>query len=159
MLGLKYIYRVDGDLLRQRLQTYMDTDGVEVDWGATQMLCGSNPEPFRRPRHRHARPRHRQHLLLQRTQGDGGGSGQHPPACAVVSEPTNLQEADRGWQVVYCNFHALAAGDMVGYVSKSFLPGLLLVGDAGGFAQRRWTTSAPTWRCGWGEWQASSARR
>ncbi len=135
MLGLKYIYRVDGDLLRQRLQTYMDTDGVEVDWGATQMLCGSNPD----------------HFGAHATGMPGRGIVSicfysalkemvearvniHQRAQWYLNQPT-CKRLIEGGEFVYCNFHALAAGDMVGYVSKSFLPGLLLVGDAGGFAQ------------------------
>jgi electron transfer flavoprotein-quinone oxidoreductase len=44
MLAIKYIYKVDGDLLRERMQTYFDTDGVETDWGCMPTMCGSEPE-------------------------------------------------------------------------------------------------------------------
>src|SRR4030042_7041845 len=40
-----------------------------------------------------------------------------------------------GAEFVQCNLHGLAAGDLVGYVPKSYLPGLWLVGGSGGFAQ------------------------
>jgi len=36
MLGLKYIYRLDPDVLRKRMQTYFDTDGVEVTGDAAR---------------------------------------------------------------------------------------------------------------------------
>jgi electron transfer flavoprotein-quinone oxidoreductase len=44
MLGLKYIYKVDGDVLRDRMRTYYDTDGTEVDWGCMPTMAGSVPE-------------------------------------------------------------------------------------------------------------------
>ncbi|NLT36436.1 MAG: FAD-dependent oxidoreductase [Gaiellales bacterium] len=135
MLGLKYIYRVDGEVLRQRLQTYMDSDGVEVDWGATQMLCGSNPD----------------HFGAHATGMPGRGIVSicfysalkemvearvniHQRAQWYLTQPT-CRRLIEGGEFIYCDFHALAAGDMVGYVPKSYLPGLLLVGDAGGFSQ------------------------
>ena len=135
MLGLKYIYRVDEKVLRERLQTYRDSDGVEVDWGATQMLCGSNPD----------------HYGCHATGMPGRGIVSicfysslkemvkarvniHQRAQWYLNQPT-CKRLIEGGEFIYCNFHALAAGDMVGYVPKSYLPGLLLVGDAGGFSQ------------------------
>ena len=40
---MKYIYKLDGDLIRKRLMPYMDADGVEVDWGAMPTMCGDDP--------------------------------------------------------------------------------------------------------------------
>ena len=40
-----------------------------------------------------------------------------------------------GAEFIYCNFHCLTSGDLVGYPAKAYLPGLVLVGDAGGFSQ------------------------
>lgn len=135
MLGLKYIYRVDGEVLRQRLQTYMDSDGVEVDWGATQMLCGSNPDHF--GAHATGMPGRGivsicfysalKEMVKARV-------NIHQRAQWYLNQPT-CRRLIEGGEFIYCDFHALAAGDMVGYVPKSYLPGLLLVGDAGGFSQ------------------------
>lgn len=136
MLGLKYIYRLDPDVLRKRMQTYFDTDGVEVDWGCSQMICGSNPDHF--GAHATGMP------------GRGGivsicfysalkemvenRVNVHQRAQWYLNHPS-CKRLLEGAEFIYCNFHALAAGDMVGYVKKSYLPGLILVGDAGGFAQ------------------------
>ncbi len=136
MLGLKYIYRVDEKVLRDRLQTYWDSDGVEVDWGATQMLCGGTPDQF--GAHATGMP------------GRGGivsicyyqtlremvqhRVNIHQRAQWYLNQPT-CKRLIEGGEFIYCNFHALASLDTTGYVPKSYLPGLLLVGDAGGFAQ------------------------
>ena len=136
MLGLKYIYRLDEEVLRKRMQTYFDTDGVEVDWGCSQMICGSNPDHF--GAHATGMP------------GRGGiisicfysalkemvenRVNVHQRAQWYLNHPS-CKRLLEGAEFIYCNFHALAAGDMVGYVKKSYLPGLLLVGDSGGFAQ------------------------
>ena len=135
MLGLKYIYRVDEKVLRERLQTYFDTDGVEVDWGASQMICGTNPEMF--GAHATGMPGRGivsicfysalKDLVQNRVNA-------HQRAQWYLNQPT-CKRLIEGGEFIYCNVHALAAGDMVGYVPKSYLPGLLLVGDAGGFAQ------------------------
>ena len=58
----------------------------------------------------------------------------HQRAQWYLKQPP-VRQLLEGAEFIYCNFHALAAGDMVGYVKKSYLPGLMLVGDAGGFAQ------------------------
>ena len=42
-LAIKLIYKLDGDLIRERLQPYVDSDGVEVDWGAMPTMCGDDP--------------------------------------------------------------------------------------------------------------------
>ena len=136
MLGLKYIYRLDPDVLRKRMQTYFDTDGVEVDWGCSQMICGSNPDHF--GAHATGMP------------GRGGiisicyysslkemvenRINVHQRAQWYLNHPS-CRRLLEGAEFIYCNFHSLAAGDMVGYVKKSYLPGLILVGDSGGFAQ------------------------
>ena len=135
MLGLKYIYRLDPDVLRKRMQTYYDTDGVEVDCGASQMICGMTPEFF--GAHATGMPG-RGIVSICYYQGlkemVKARVNIHQRAQWYLNQPTckNLLE---GAEFIYCNFHALAAGDMVGYVPKSYLPGLLLVGDAGGFSQ------------------------
>lgn len=136
MLGLKYIYRLDPDVLRKRMQTYFDTDGVEVDWGCSQMICGSNPDHF--GAHATGMP------------GRGGiiSICYYSSLKEMVENRINIHQRAQwylnhpscrrlleGAEFIYCNFHSLAAGDMVGYVKKSYLPGLLLVGDSGGFAQ------------------------
>lgn len=136
MLGLKYIYRLDPDVLRKRMQTYFDTDGVEVDWGCSQMICGSNPDHF--GAHATGMP------------GRGGiiSICFYSSLKEMVENRVNIHQRAQwylnhpsckrlleGAEFIYCNFHSLAAGDMVGYVKKSYLPGLLLVGDSGGFAQ------------------------
>ena len=136
LLGLKYIYRLDPDVLRKRMQTYFDTDGVEVDWGCSQMICGSNPDHF--GAHATGMP------------GRGGiiSICYYSSLKEMVENRVNIHQRAQwylnhpscrrlleGAEFIYCNFHSLAAGDMVGYVKKSYLPGLLLVGDSGGFAQ------------------------
>ena len=133
MLGLKYIYKVDGDVLRDRMRTYYDTDGAEVDWGCMPTLCGSVPEFW--AAHAIGEPgRGICNLVIymcleemiknrinihQRMQW----FTEQAPICQLIE----------GGEWIYCNFHSLAAGDLQGYAPKGYMHGLMLVGDAGGY--------------------------
>jgi flavin-dependent dehydrogenase len=134
-LGLKYIYKLDPEELRRRSRTYKDTDGVDVDWGVAPMLCGSNPDHFGC------------HLTVMPERGIISIAyysslsemikyrvNVHQRGQWYLKQP-QVQALIEGAEFVQCNLHGLAAGDVVGYVPKSYLPGLMLVGDAGGFAQ------------------------
>ena len=135
MLGLKYIYKVDPTVLRERMKPYKDTDGVDVDWGAAPMLCGSNPDHFGC----HATGMPDRGIVSiayywSLAEGIEHRVNVHQRAQWYLQQPA-VQRLIEGGEFVQCNFHGLAAGDIVGYVKKSYLPGLLLVGDAGGFGQ------------------------
>jgi flavin-dependent dehydrogenase len=135
MLGLKYIYKLDPAVLRERMQTYKDTDGVDVDWGVAPMLCGSNPDHFGC----HATGMPDRGIVSiayywSLSEGIEQRVNVHQRAQWYLKQP-EVARLIEGAEFVQCNFHGLAAGDIVGYVKKSYLPGLLLVGDAGGFGQ------------------------
>ena len=134
-LGMKYIYRVDPDVLRERMQTYWDTDGVEVDWGCTHMLVGVHPDFY--CAHATGMPGKDGIVSI----AFYGGLKEmvkyriniHQRAQWYLNQAT-CKRLIEGGEFIYFDIHMLAAGDMAGYVPKSYLPGLLLVGDAGGFA-------------------------
>jgi flavin-dependent dehydrogenase len=135
MLGLKYIYKLDPEVLRARMRPYKDTDGVDVDWGVAPMLCGSNPDHFGC----HATGMPDRGIISiayywSLSEGIEYRVNVHQRAQWYLQQP-QVQALIEGAEFVQCNFHGLAAGDLVGYVSKSYLPGLMLVGDAGGFSQ------------------------
>ena len=135
MLALKYIYKLDGDIIRKRLQTYYDTDGVETDWGAMPTMAGSEPEFYGT----HCVGEPGRGLINVIVYG-----------CLeeMVKAKTNIHQRMQwyikqapvsqlleGAEFIYCNFHSLTSGDLVGYPQKAYVPGLVLVGDAGGFSQ------------------------
>jgi electron transfer flavoprotein-quinone oxidoreductase len=135
MLAIKYIYKLDGDLIRKRLRTYFDTDGVETDWGAMPTMAGSEPEFW--GSHAVGEPgRGLINLIIYGCLEEMVKSKtnihqrmqwyiQQPPVCQLLE----------GAEFIQCNFHCLTSGDLVGYPPKAYLPGLMLVGDAGGFSQ------------------------
>jgi electron transfer flavoprotein-quinone oxidoreductase len=135
MLAIKYIFKLDGELIRKRLQTYYDTDGVETDWGAMPTMAGSEPEFYGT----HCVGEPGRGLINVIVYG-----------CLeeMVKAKTNIHQRMQwylkqapvsqlleGAEFIYCNFHSLTSGDLVGYPQKAYVPGLVLVGDAGGFAQ------------------------
>src|SRR4030042_1881186 len=134
-VGLKYIYKLDPAELRRRSRLYKDTDGVDVDWGVAPMLCGSNPDHFGC----HATGMPDPGIVSiayywSLSEGIEHRVNVHQRAQWYLKQP-EVARLIEGGEFVQCNFHGLAAGDIVGYVKKSYLPGLLLVGDAGGFGQ------------------------
>ena len=133
--AVKYIYRVDGDKLRERLQPYTDTDGVEVDWGAMPTMCGDDPAFWG------------SHAVACPDLGIVNIIVYHQLASLVKARVNIHQRAQwylkqppvnmliEGGEFIQCNFHCLNIGDTVGYPEKAQLPGLMVVGDAGGFGQ------------------------
>lgn len=134
-LAVKYIYKVDGELLRKRLALYRDTDGVEVDWGAMPTMCGDQPAFW--GSHAVGCPdrgivniiiyHQLAHMMKARV-------NIHQRALWYLQQPP-VSTLIEGGEFIYCNFHCLNVGDTVGYPPKSYLPGYMLVGDAGGFGQ------------------------
>jgi len=134
-LGLKYIFKLDPEELRRRSRVYKDTDGVDVDWGVAPMLCGSCPDHF--GCHATVMPERGiisiayysslSEMIKYRV-------NVHQRGQWYLKQP-QVQALIEGAEFVQCNLHGLAAGDVVGYASKSYLPGFMVVGDAGGFAQ------------------------
>jgi electron transfer flavoprotein-quinone oxidoreductase len=134
-LAIKYIYRVDGEQLRKRLQLYKDTDGVEVDWGAMPTMCGEDPAFWG------------SHCVGCPDLGLVNVIVYHQMASMVKARVNIHQRAQwylkqppvaqliEGGEFVQCNFHCLNIGDTVGYPKKSYLPGFMMVGDAGGYGQ------------------------
>ncbi len=58
----------------------------------------------------------------------------HQRAQWYLKQPPVAQLIEGG-EFVQCNFHCLNIGDRVGYPPKSYLPGFMMVGDAGGYGQ------------------------
>ncbi|MFC1924600.1 NAD(P)/FAD-dependent oxidoreductase [Chloroflexota bacterium] len=134
-LGMKYIYRVDPEVLRKRMATYWGEDGCEVDWGCTQMMTGVSPDYFCA----HATGMPGKDGIVSIAFYNGlkemveNKVNIHQRAQWYIKEPT-CQHLIEGGEFIYADFHGLAVGDLEGYPRKSYLPGLVLVGDAGGFA-------------------------
>ena len=134
-LAIKYIYRLDGDVMRKRLNGFRDTDGVEVDWGAMPTMCGDDPAFWG------------SHAVGCPDRGIINIIIYHQLAAQMKAKVNIHQRAQwylqtdqvkgllEGAEFVQFNAHCLNIGDTVGYCDKSYLPGLVLVGDAGGFGQ------------------------
>jgi electron transfer flavoprotein-quinone oxidoreductase len=153
MLAVKYIYRLDEKELRERVRPYKDSDGVDIeDWGNTPVFFGANPEFFAahvastvgrgiiavtvyQTLEEMVRARVNIHQRMQ---------------WYLNEEP--IKKLLEGAEFIYCDFHSLSAFDKVGYTDKSFLPGFLLVGDAGGFAN-----PADSWGANVAQWQGRMA--
>jgi electron transfer flavoprotein-quinone oxidoreductase len=135
MLALKYIYKLDGELIRKRLGTYIDTDGVETDWGAMPTMAGSEPEFW--GSHCVGEPgRGLINVIIYGCLEEmvKNKTNIHQRMQWYTQQPPVSQLLD-GAEFIYCNFHCLTSGDLVGYPPKAYVPGLVLVGDAGGFSQ------------------------
>jgi len=134
-IAIKYIYKLDGDLIRKRLMPYMDADGVEVDWGAMPTMCGDDPCFWG------------SHAVGCPDRGIINIIIYHQLAAQIKARVNIHQRAQwylqtdqvkallEGAEFVQFNAHCLNIGDTVGYCDKSFIPGFMLVGDAGGFGQ------------------------
>lgn len=134
-LAIKYIYRVDGDLLRERLQPYMDSDGVEVDWGAMPTMCGEDPAFW--GTHAVGCPDRGIVNIIVYHQLKSMVKARvniHQRAQWYLKQPP-VNQLIEGGEFIQCNFHCLNIGDRVGYPPKSYLPGYMMVGDAGGYGQ------------------------
>ena len=133
-LAVKYIYKLDPEVLRKRMATYFDSDGVETDWGCMPTMAGSTPESW--GAHCVGCPgRGIINIVVYQTLKEvvKARVNIHQRGQWLVKQPPYSQLLE-GAEFIYCNFHMLATNDLVGYVPKSYLPGLILVGDAGGFA-------------------------
>jgi len=135
MLAIKYIYRIDGDLLRKRLQTYKDSDGVETDWGAMPTMAGDTPDFW--GSHAVGCPdRGIVNIIIYQTLREmiKARVNIHQRMQWYINQAP-ISTLIEGGEFIYCNFHCLSSGDLVGYPPKAYLPGMVLVGDSGGFAQ------------------------
>ncbi|MCR4419226.1 MAG: NAD(P)/FAD-dependent oxidoreductase [Clostridia bacterium] len=153
MLAVKYVYRLDPEVLRQRVDLYWDTDGVEVyDWGDTPVQFGSTPEFF--AAHAVAYPgRGIVDITTYQTLKEmvRARVNIHQRAQWYLNQ-TKVKRLIEGGEFIQCNFHCLTSFDTVGYVAKSYLPGLILVGDAGGFAN-----PCDSWGANVAQWQGRMA--
>jgi electron transfer flavoprotein-quinone oxidoreductase len=134
-IAIKYIFKLDGELIRKRLTPYRDTDGVEVDWGAMPTMCGDDPAFWG------------SHCVGCPELGIINVIVYHQLASQIKARVNIHQRAQwylqtdqvkallEGAEFVQFNAHCLNIGDTVGYCEKSYLPGLMLAGDAGGFGQ------------------------
>ncbi|MCL2807595.1 MAG: NAD(P)/FAD-dependent oxidoreductase [Coriobacteriia bacterium] len=136
MLGLKYIYKGDPEELRKMMNTYWDDNGDEVDYGAFPIMAGNNPEFW--GAHVVVEPG-RDGIInliiyqcLQEMMDNRTNIHQRAQWLIQLAPYKNIIDAS---EFIYVNFHCLASGDLVGYAPKSYLPGLMVCGDAGGFAQ------------------------
>ena len=149
MVAVKYIYQIDPEILKSRYHLYKDTDGVDVeDWGGNPVFFGNNPEFF--AAHVCSNPSRGiitvtvYQTLLEMIRAK---VNIHQRAQWYLNEGP-IKDLIKGAEFIYCNFHALTSFDMVGYVPKSYLPGLVLVGDAGGFANPldSWGANVAQWQ-------------
>jgi len=134
-LAIKYIYRVDSEKLRERLQLYMDTDGVEVDWGAMPTMCGEDPAFW--GTHAVGCPdRGLVNIIVYHQMASmvKARVNIHQRAQWYLQQPP-VKQLIEGGEFIQCNFHCLNIGDKVGYPPKSYLTGFMMVGDAGGYGQ------------------------
>lgn len=134
-LAIKYIYKVDGEKLRERLMLYKDTDGVEVDWGAMPTMCGETPAFW--GSHCVGCPDRGIVNIIVYHQLKSMVSARvniHQRAQWYIQQPP-VKQLIEGGEFVQANFHCLNIGDRVGYPPKSYLPGFMMVGDAGGYGQ------------------------
>ena len=134
MLGLKYIYKLDPDLIRERQQTYVDTDGVDVDPVSVPLSTGLTPEFW--GAHAIGSPgRGIINVCIYQSLAELMRERVNPhQRMQWYINQRPVKRLVEGAELIKVNVHGLAAGDMVGYVPKSYLPGLMLVGDAGGFS-------------------------
>ncbi len=134
-LAIKYIYKLDPEVLRKRLQPYVDSDGVEVDWGAMPTLCGGDPIPW--GSHCVATPeRGIVNIIIyhQITEMIEAKVNIHQRGQWYLQEPV-VKALIEGGEFIACNFHCLNSGELGAYARKSYVPGLMLIGDAGGYGQ------------------------
>lgn len=153
MIAVKYIYKMDEEVLRERINTYKDTDGLDVDdWGNEPVFFGSTPELF--AAHVASAPgRGIVSVTVYQTLKEmvQARVNIHQRMQWYLNE-TPIKRLVEGAEFIQCNFHALSSFDMVGYVPKSYLPGLVLVGDAGGFAN-----PVDSWGANVAQWQGRMA--
>jgi electron transfer flavoprotein-quinone oxidoreductase len=136
MLGLKYIFKGDPTELRKIMNTYFDDEGNEVDYGALPVLCGNRPEFW--GAHLVCEPGRDGtiNLIIYQCLAEmiANKTNIHQRAQWILAMPPYKNIIDAS-EFVYCNAHCLASGDLVGYLPKSYMKGLWVLGDAGGFAQ------------------------
>ncbi|MCL1799419.1 MAG: NAD(P)/FAD-dependent oxidoreductase [Eggerthellaceae bacterium] len=136
MLGLKYIFKGDPDELRRLMNTYFDDEGNEVDYGAFPIFAGNRPEFW--GAHCVCEPGRDGtiNLIIYQCLAEmiANKTNIHQRAQWMLNMPPYKNILDAS-DFVYCNFHCLASGDLVGYTKKSYMKGLMIMGDAGGFAQ------------------------
>ena len=133
MLAIKYIYRLDEKVLRERLQTYFDSDGVEVDWGAMPTMAGSTAAYW--GSHAVGIPgRGIVNIIVYHTLREmvENRVNVHQRMQWYLNQAP-VKKLLEGGEFVYCNFHCLNAGDIVGQPPRAQVPGLMLAGDSGGF--------------------------
>jgi electron transfer flavoprotein-quinone oxidoreductase len=136
MLGLKYIFKGDPEVQRKRMNTYFDEEGNEIDYGYLPIKAGNNPEFWGA------------HLICEPGRDGIINLIVYQCLAEMMANKSNIHQRAQ-WilnlspykdivqesEFLYCNFHCLASGDLVGYAPKSYIKGLLILGDAGGFAQ------------------------
>ena len=153
MVAIKYIYKLDPEILRERVDVYTDTDGVTTeDWGDTPVFFGNNPEYYAA----HVNSTVDQGIIavtVYQTLKEMVKSrvNIHQRMQWYLNE-ASIKKLIKDAEFVYAGFHALSSFDMVGYVAKSYLPGFILVGDAGGFAN-----PADSWGANVAQWQGRMA--
>ncbi|MDR3052921.1 MAG: NAD(P)/FAD-dependent oxidoreductase [Coriobacteriales bacterium] len=132
--AVKMIFELPADEIRRRFGFWTGASGLPTyDWGLTPVYFGSNPDFY--AAHCNAIP------------------DENVIEVVLYSNLTEMIEADTNiWQrmqwfletqkhwlegakPIHVNFHALNTFDIVGYqFESSYLPGYVLIGDAGGFA-------------------------
>ncbi|MFC1924352.1 NAD(P)/FAD-dependent oxidoreductase [Chloroflexota bacterium] len=137
MLGMKYMYKLDPEIIRQRSEYYRDTeyDGTEVEYMTMPMMTGLNPE-FWGVDLVASPERGIINVCLYQSLEEmcSARINAHQRMQWYLQHP-RVKKHLEGAELVQINFHSLASQEMVGYIKKSYLPGLMIVGDAGGFAQ------------------------
>lgn len=148
MIALKLNYKLDKDEIWKRFQFWWGKDGrPSCDWGMTPVMYGNDPEFFAA----HIAANYHEGIMevtvyecLQEMIDSRTNIWQRmdwfTQTCAMYLE---------GAELVRANFHPLNCFDLVGYEAiKSYMPGLVLVGDAGSFANpvESWGANVAQWQ-------------
>lgn len=148
MIALKNVYKLDKEEIWKRFEFWWGKDGrPSCDWGLTPVVYGSDPEFFAA------------HITASYTEGVMEVTVYECLQEMVEARINIWQRMD--WFIQTCaryledaelvrtNLHPLNCFDLVGYEAlKSYMPGFVLVGDAGSFANpvESWGANVAQWQ-------------
>jgi len=147
-LAMKYIFQMDKDVMARRYDVYQNASGKYVyDWGDDPVLFGENPAIF----------------ACHAVAAPGKGIVEvttYMPMTTMIQQRVNIHQRMQwfvntprqrrnleGAKLIQMNFHCLGCFEEVGYAKKTYLPGLVLVGDSGGFTHPMdsWGANTAQW--------------
>lgn len=148
MVAMKLVYKLPKEEIWKRFGFWWGKDGRPAcDWGLTPVMYGSNPEFFAA------------HLAADANAGVIEATVYECLQEQIEARINIWQRMDwflqtgeqflEGAELVRCNLHPLNCFDLVGYEAlSSYMPGLVLVGDAGSFANpvESWGANVAQWQ-------------